>query len=206
MVPGAGKQFSLTIPEGRWLQIRTLYVGVDVSMKDFKVRYMDDQGAEAGKRRRFENNQPGLDCFVEAILQIGRPATVTRVVIGLEATSVYSRHLQMGLASENRPAPYEPQIYTFNPKVIANFKKAYVDPPKDDWTDAWVIADRLRFLKFNTLSQDEVFSNLFGTTSVALLTEFLSPEEIAARPLENLIDEEAYWNRLIRSLPPALKP
>ena len=44
------------------------------------------------------------------------------------------------------------------------------------------------FLKFNTLQQNEVFSNLFGTTSEAILTEFLSPEEIAARPLEDLID------------------
>ncbi|GAW32651.1 IS110 family transposase, partial [Carboxydocella sp. JDF658] len=44
------------------------------------------------------------------------------------------------------------------------------------------------FLKFNTLQQNEVFSNLFGATSEAILTEFLSPEEIAARPLEDLID------------------
>lgn len=47
--------------------IKTLYVGVDVSMKDFKVRYMDDRGEEAAKRRAFENNQPGLDSFVESI-------------------------------------------------------------------------------------------------------------------------------------------
>lgn len=132
----------------------------------------------------------------------------------------------MGLAADHRLIPYQPQIYVFNPKVITNFKKAYVDLPKDDWTDAWVIADRLRFgrlpensqvdfrylplqrltrfryhlmqsitreknyflvlfLKFNTLSHDEVFSNLFGATSVALITDFLSPEEVAARPLEN---------------------
>ncbi|MCL6478732.1 MAG: IS110 family transposase [Peptococcaceae bacterium] len=211
--------------------IKTLYVGVDVSMNDFKVRYMDDRGEEAAKRRLFENNQPGLESFVASILQICLPPiNITRVVIGLESTSVYGWHLQMGLASDHRLAPYEPQIYTFNPKVIANFKKAYVDLPKDDWTDAWVIADRLRFgrlpensqvdfrylplqrltrfryhltqsitreknyflanlfLKFNTLSQDEVFSNLFGATSIALLTDFLSPEEIAARPLEELID------------------
>lgn len=211
--------------------IKTLYIGVDVSMNDFKVRYMDDRGEEVVKCRLFENNQPGLDSFIVSILQICLlPSKITRLVIGLEATSVYGWHLQMGLASDHRLAPYEPQIYTFNPKVIANFKKAYVDLSKDDWTDAWVIADRLRFgrlpensqvdfrylplqrltrfryhltqsitreknyflanlfLKFNTLSQDEVFSNLFGATSIALLTDFLSPEEIAARPLEDLID------------------
>ena len=32
--------------------IKTLYVGIDVSMRDFKVQYMDDQGTEASKRQR----------------------------------------------------------------------------------------------------------------------------------------------------------
>lgn len=210
--------------------IKTLYVGIDVSMKDFKVQFMDDQGAEAFKRYRYENNEPGLDSLIESVLKICRQGEFSRVVIGLESTSVYGWHLQMGLASTLRLAPYEPQIYAFNPKVIKNFKEAYGDLPKNDWVDAWVIADRLRFgrlpesiqvdfrylplqrltrfryhlmksitreknyflmnlfLKFNTLNQDEVFSDLFGATSVAVLTEFLSPEEIAARPLDELID------------------
>ncbi|GAB6179914.1 IS110-like element ISDha12 family transposase [Desulfotomaculum defluvii] len=182
------------------------------------------------KRRRFLNDQPGMDSLVELVLTTCHSNNLDRIVIGLESTSVYSWHLQMGLASDQRLAPYECQVYTFNPKVVANFKKAYVDLPKDDWTDAWVIADRLRFgrlpensqvdfrylplqrltrfryhlmqsvtreknyfltnlfLKFNTLQQNEVFSNLFGATSEAILTDFLSPDEIAARPLEDLID------------------
>lgn len=207
-----------------------LFIGIDVSMKDFKVRFMDDQGSEIQKRLRCLNNQPGLTSLIDAIIGTCNAKGKTRVVLGLESTSVYSWHLQMGLASESKLAAFEPQVYVFNPKVVANFKKAYVDLPKDDWTDAWVIADRLRFgrlpesnqvdfrylplqrltrfryhltqtitreknyfltnlfLKFNTLQQDAVLSNLFGATSEALLTEFLSPEEIAARPLEELID------------------
>ncbi|TEB09035.1 hypothetical protein Pmgp_03455 [Pelotomaculum propionicicum] len=69
--------------------IKTLYIGVDVSMSDFKARYMDDRGEEVAKRRLFENNQPGLDSFIASILQIGLlPLNITRVVIGLESTSV----------------------------------------------------------------------------------------------------------------------
>ncbi|MGQ9825656.1 MAG: IS110 family transposase [Desulfotomaculales bacterium] len=207
-----------------------LFVGIDISMKDFKAQFMNDKGETATKRRRFLNDQPGMDSLVELILTTCQANDMNRVVVGLESTSVYSWHLQMGLASDHRLAQYECQVYTFNPKVVANFKKAYVDLPKDDWTDAWVIADRLRFgrlpeasqvdfrylplqrltrfryhlthsitreknyfltnlfLKFNTLQQNEIFSNLFGATSEAILTDFLSPDEIAARPLEDLID------------------
>jgi len=210
--------------------VTNLFVGIDISMKDFKVQFMNDKGETVAKRRRFLNDQPGLDSLVELILTICLANNIDRIVIGLESTSVYSWHLQMGLASDQRLAQYECQVYPFNPKVVANFKKAYVDLSKDDWTDAWVIADRLRFgrlpensqvdlrylplqrltrfryhlmknitreknyyltnlfLKFNTLQQNEIFSDLFGATSEAILTEFLSPDEIAARPLEDLIE------------------
>lgn len=163
--------------------INTLYVGVDVSMKDFKVRYMDDRGSEAAKRQRFDNNQPGLDSFVALILQICLlPSNVTRVVIGMEATSVYGWHLQMGLASDHRLAPYEPQVYTFNPKVIANFKKAYVDLPKDDWTDAWIIADRLRFF-----SLSEKQSGGFPLLTPATLDQIQIPPCQKHHPGEKLL-------------------
>lgn len=207
-----------------------LFVGIDISMKDFKVQLMNDTGETIAKRRRFLNDQPGMESLVELVLTICQANSIDRVVIGLESTSVYSWHLQMGLSCDHRLTPYECQVYPFNPKVVANFKKAYVDLPKNDWTDAWVIADRLRFgrlpqnvqvdfrylplqrltrfryhltqsitreknyfltnlfLKFNTLQQNVIFSNLFGATSEAILTEFLSPDEIVARPLEDLID------------------
>lgn len=207
-----------------------LFVGIDVSMKDFKVQFMDDQGQTVAKRSRFLNDDPGIDSLVAMILDICQSNGSDRLVIGLESTSVYGWHLQMGLATEQRLVPYNCQVYAFNPKVVANFKEAYGDLPKNDWIDAWVIADRLRFgrlpqscqvdfrylplqrltrfryhlmqtitreknyfltnlfLKFNTLQQNEIFSNLFGATSEAILTEFLSPDEIAARPLDELID------------------
>lgn len=68
---------------------------------------MNDTGETVAKRRRFLND-----------------------LTGLKSTSVYSWHLQMGLVSDHRLAPYGCQVYSFNPKVVANFKKAYVDLPK----------------------------------------------------------------------------
>jgi transposase len=207
-----------------------LFTGIDVSLKDFKVRVMDASGEEVIKRFRLENNLPGSELLVDRLLNVCTNRKVDHLAIGIEATSIYGWHLQMSLAENQRLSLFNQQIYVFNPKVIANFKKAYVDLDKDDWTDAFIIADRLRFgrlpeqlqvdfrylplqrltrfrhhlmhtitreknyyltnlfLKFSSLAQDGVFSNHFGATSEAVLLEFLSPEEIAARPLNELID------------------
>ena len=44
------------------------------------------------------------------------------------------------------------------------------------------------FLKFSSLCQDKVFSNNFGATATELFDEYLTLEDIAARPLDELID------------------
>ena len=44
------------------------------------------------------------------------------------------------------------------------------------------------FLKFSKLSQEKVFSNNFGATAETLLTEFESSEDIASKPIDELID------------------
>lgn len=44
------------------------------------------------------------------------------------------------------------------------------------------------FLKFSSLRQSEIFSNTFGAASLAVINDFLTVDEIAARPLPDLID------------------
>lgn len=208
----------------------SLFVGIDVSSSDFKVRILDERGNEPIKKLRVLNDKPGCEQVARYLSEACAKENEDRLVIGLEATSVYSWPLQMFLAEDHCLAPLQPQVYSFNPKIVANFKKAYVDLPKNDWIDAWVIAERLRFgrlpegsqvdfrylplqrltrfrchliemisreknyfltnlfLKFSTLAQGAVFSNTFGATSESLTLEFFSPEEVAARPLDELID------------------
>ncbi|OLN25120.1 IS110 family transposase [Desulfosporosinus metallidurans] len=208
----------------------SFFVGIDVSSSDFKVRILDERGNEPVKKLRVLNDKPGCEQIARYLSDACAKEKIDRLVIGLEATSVYSWPLQMFLAEDHSLAPLQPKIYSFNPKVVANFKKAYVDLPKNDWIDAWVIAERLRFgrlpegsqvdfrylplqrltrfrchlidmisreknyfltnlfLKFSTLAQGAVFSNTFGATSESLTLEFFSPEEVAARPLDELID------------------
>ena len=151
MVPGTGE--ILTILAGKGVICMTLFVGIDVSAKDFKVRVLNSTGEEPAKRFKAENNLPGSQSLIAYLLPICRQHHVSRLVFGLESTSIYSWHLQMFLAEQDSLASFAPQVYVFNPKVVANFKKAYVDLSKDDWTDAWVIADRLRFGRLPEHSQ-----------------------------------------------------
>lgn len=44
------------------------------------------------------------------------------------------------------------------------------------------------FLKFSSFSSLKPFSNTFGKTSLAVITDFLSVDEIAAMPIEKLVD------------------
>ena len=44
------------------------------------------------------------------------------------------------------------------------------------------------FLKFSSLRQSDIFSNTFGAASLAIINDFMTVDEIAARPLDDLID------------------
>lgn len=69
----------------------------------------------------------------------------SQLKIATEATSFFDLHLVDFLAQSPKLAPFKPPIYQFNPKLTRNFKRAYTDKEKTDKTDAFVIADRLRF-------------------------------------------------------------
>lgn len=76
----------------------SLFVGIDVSSSDFKVRILDEQGHEPLKRLQSLNNQPGCEQIAQYLVKACAQEKPQRLVIGLEATSVYSWPLQMFLA------------------------------------------------------------------------------------------------------------
>jgi transposase len=209
--------------------LNPLFVGIDISIKDLKLRSVNDAGQETGKRLHAPNDRTGIDLIEQHLLRVMRDHNLDKLYVGFEATSTYHWPLQMALAESNSLATFKPEICPFNARIIAQFKKSMGNLPKDDWTDSFVIAERLRFkrpphgptvdfrflplqrltrfryhlvsllvreknyfltnlfLKFNTLCTMEVFADRFGATATAIATEFLSPDEIAARPLAELI-------------------
>lgn len=122
-----------------------LNVGMDVSQKDVKVYILDQDGNEAHERFFVDNNPIGADTIATNILECCRKFSIKKVFIGLESTSVYGWHLQFYLADYQELKPYDPMIVSFNAKIIDAFKKSIGNLEKNDWIDAFTIAERLRF-------------------------------------------------------------
>lgn len=121
-----------------------LFVGIDVSLMDNKIRFLMEDGSDAGKFT-ITNNLPGANKLVDKILSTVNLHSVDKLVVGLESTSFYSYHLASFLKSEQRLELLSPSVHVLNAKSVRRFKDSYNDLPKNDDVDAWVIADKLRF-------------------------------------------------------------
>mgnify|MGYP003365636839 FL=1 len=211
----------------------TLFIGIDVSSKSNYVYGMDFFG---NKLLSFQtsNNNPGAEVIVYEILQCLKKNSLTHLNIAMESTSFYSWHIANFLSCHEGLVWFKPKVYCLNPKVIASYKKTFVDIDKTDPKDAMVISDFARvgkitsspwkgnqyialqrltrcrlhimenitreksyilsniFLKFSELAvldkSEQPFSNKFGATSLAVLTEFMSTEEIANANIDELVN------------------
>ena len=121
-----------------------LFVGIDVSSKNNVVYLMKPDGS---KHSSFSvpNNLGGSKLLSEKIVSALRSIQLSDVVIGLEATSIYGDSLVYTLREDGCLGQFQRKIHVLNPKQVKKFKEAYSDLPKNDWVDAFVIADHLRF-------------------------------------------------------------
>lgn len=93
-----------------------LYVGLDLSLKDFKVSIIDQEGVVAIKPFAATNDLYGAEVLIDAIEDCCRRLSASTVFIGYESTSVYGWHIQHLLADCPSLKPYHPNIICFNPK------------------------------------------------------------------------------------------
>ena len=121
-----------------------LYVGIDVSSKSNVAYLMKPDG---GKHSSFsvQNNRSGAKLLTEKIVSAMGAMGINDVVIGMEATSIYGDGLVCALREDGSLGRFQRKIHVLNPKQVRKFKEAYPDLPKNDWVDAFVIADHLRF-------------------------------------------------------------
>lgn len=207
----------------------SLFVGIDVSSRENRVRLLNSSGTSLSKFSVL-NNRPGALTLSKNIAQAMEAYKLDSLVVGLEATSVYGEPLVYFLKQDAVVSRFKPRIHVLNPKQVNAFKKAYTELPKTDDIDAWIIAEFLRFgrlntevymddkiialqkltraryytamnltreknhflnhlfLKFSSLYQEKIFSNKLGATSLALIDEFLSIDEIAYMPINDLVN------------------
>ena len=125
-----------------------LYVGIDVSSKN-NVAYLMLPNGDKHSNFPIVNSHDGSVQLVKRILSALNSHSLDTVLIGLEATSVYGDNLVYFLREDAVLAPFNRKIHILNPKQVKKFKDAYNDLPKNDYVDAFVIADCLRFGRIN---------------------------------------------------------
>ena len=128
--------------------MNTLYVGIDVSSRSNVVCLMLPNG-DTLSTFSVANSLDGSSKLVKRILDVLSSQSLDTVKIGLEATSVYGDNLVYFLKEDASLVPFNRKIHVLNPKQVNKFKESYNDLPKNDYVDAFVIADCLRFGRIN---------------------------------------------------------
>ncbi len=125
-----------------------LYVGIDVSSKNNVAFFMKPDGSKL-KAFPIKNSRDGAQFLVREMLSALTSFSLTDLIIGMEATSVYGENLVFFLREDAALVPFNSKLHVLNPKQVSKFKEAYNDLPKNDYVDAFVIADCLRFGRIN---------------------------------------------------------
>jgi transposase len=121
-----------------------LIVGVDVHRKTNTICLMDRQGEETGPRFTVDNNTPGTQAFIQQVTQQVLAGDFDAIHIAAEATGWYWWHFLQTLDRDPLLNQWPLELYPFNPRLTANYKKTFVDLDHTDPIDAFVTADRLR--------------------------------------------------------------
>ena len=124
--------------------MNSLFVGIDVGSKN-NVAYLMKPDGSKHSDFSVQNNLGGAKLLSEGIVSALKSMQLSDVVIGLEATSIYGDSLVYALREDGSLGRFQRKIHVLNPKQVRKFKEAYPDLPKNDWADAFVIADHLRF-------------------------------------------------------------
>ena len=124
--------------------MNSLFTGIDISSKTNVAYLMQPDGSKYSSFS-VQNNQGGAKILSERIVSALNALQLDAVVIGMEATSIYGNNLVYALRQDGSLGRFQRKIHVLNPKQVKKFKESYPELPKNDWVDAFVIADHLRF-------------------------------------------------------------
>ena len=131
--------------------LSTLFVGIDISSRSNVVAFLDFESQKPLQNFAVGNNQPGAVELANRIATYLRSRKdLSQLVVALESTSFYGVHVANFLSSCEVLAPFHTAVYCLNPKAIRNYKKSFIDLGKNDYVDAFVIADFARANRITT--------------------------------------------------------
>ncbi len=136
-----------------------LLVGIDVSSEKLDTCFLDSED-HILLEVSLPNNIVGASKIKEHILDFEKSIHYDRIIVGMEATSVYSFHPSTFLAEDDDLKTLNIEVVVMNPKAIHRFKGLF-EEDKTDQIDAYRIADFLRFDRFNvSLLKEEQYMAL----------------------------------------------
>ena len=144
VIMGISKPAGLKSPCGEVKNVNPLFVGIDVSSRS-NVAYLMKPDGSKHSSFSVQNNLGGAKQLSERIVSALSSMRLSDVVIGLEAPSIYGNNLVYALREDGSLSRFQRKIHVLNPKQVQKFKEAYPALPKNDFVDAFVIADHLRF-------------------------------------------------------------
>lgn len=131
--------------------LSTLFVGIDISSRSNVVVLLDFEAQKPLHSFAVANNHPGgVELANKLADYLLTHKGLTRLVIALESTSFYGIHIANYLSSCELLAPFHTTVYCLNPKIVKNYKKSFIDLGKNDYIDAFVIADFARANRITT--------------------------------------------------------
>lgn len=125
-----------------------LFVGLDVSSQNLDACFMtDDETLPVLKEARFDNSLPGAFQIKELILGFAKELELSKVVIGMEATSLYSFHPSMFFNDDEELKQLNLAVYVEQPNKIKKYREVF-NENKNDQIDAFYIADYFRINRY----------------------------------------------------------
>ncbi|WP_231040361.1 IS110 family RNA-guided transposase [Pectinatus frisingensis] len=125
--------------------LSTLFVGIDISSRENVVVLLEFESKKPLLSFAVSNNYPGAAILAQKLAEfLSSHHELSSIIIALESTSFYGIHIANYLSSCQLLMPFNTAVYCVNPKMIANYKKSFIDLGKNDYIDAFVIADFAR--------------------------------------------------------------
>lgn len=121
-----------------------LYVGIDVSLKTLVTCILDTSGTTILKPKTFANIPDGVDSLLTTVNTFAANLDNPCILLGVESTSVYANHLLYSIADSDYAKSLDLHSFCFKPNMIQDFRKSMGDLPKNDKSDSYVIASKLR--------------------------------------------------------------
>lgn len=95
--------------------LSTLFIGIDVSLVKNHATALDFH-EKLYMKLSFDNNVPGSDHFIQAVIDCHEKFAFEHIIIGIESSSIFSTHIASYLASNVTLKTFDTKVYILNPR------------------------------------------------------------------------------------------